>query len=380
MNANAPPAPAMQPEDYRTLLNGLCVLHWSALVFAVVLEMILRTQNAINWPHWGHFGLLYNTIVVEFGVITVVLTALLRRSDWLERVPRTALGRLRWLLLSLLVLDGVHLVAFFHATGGWAGPIALFLPLVIMVIYLSLPWREATIANAGLAAALVGLTAGRQAGVFADQGALAAAFSDEFATPSVTVTCAAVLAAVIVGIVASRRMQKAGIGLHHGASYEPFTRLFTRPVLEGRIAGELLRLSRTQSSATLMLVEFNNLPQLLPHADYAGFNEVLLRFAATLRGVTREQGDTCARYDHSTFALLLPTADSKAAEVIARRIFQGADVIRAPSDSTVAVQVAVGAAVADPSTTQAPEAFLLKAKDALRSARNSGSGHQLVIR
>jgi diguanylate cyclase (GGDEF)-like protein len=380
MKSIAPAVPAMQPEDYRTLLNGVCILNWSALGLALLLELMLRWNAPELWPHWGNFGLVYNLILLEFGGITLVLTLLLRSTDWLDRAPRAALDRLRWLLLSLLVLDGLHLVAFFHVTGGVTGPIALFIPLVIVVVYLSLPSREAHVVNSALLAALALLWLGRNSGFIDAQGLLAPAFVNELAVPSLTMTFAALAAAVGVGAIASQRMQMVGIGLHRGASYDPLTKLFCREVLESRVPGELARIGRAGSSATLMLLEFNNLPQLLPHADYAGFNDVLVRFAATLRAVTREQGDTCCKFDHSTFALLLPTADADAAQVIAERIRHGADAIRAPDNGDHSVQLAIGAAVAERVDSADAQMFLLLAKDALRAAREAGPGHQMVLR
>lgn len=380
MTAMVAPVPSMQPEDYRALLKGVCILNWGALGLALLLEVLILYSLPDLWPRWGDFGQVYNLILLEFGVITAGLTILLRRTHWLDRAPRAALGRLRWLLLAVLVLDGLHFAAFFHVTGGLHGPVATYLPLGLLVIYLSLPCAEAHIVNASWLAMLVLLGMGKLLGLIAPSGVLEPVFSQVSALPFMLISLTGVLAALGVGVIASRRMDAAGIGLHRGASYDPLTRLFSREVLEGRLPGELARIGRTESSATLLLVEFKNLPELIPHADYAGFSDVLVRFAATLLGVTRDQGDTCAQYDHSTFAVLLPTATAESAELIAQRIQRGADAIRAPGDEDLSVQLAIGAAVTEQVKATDSSVFLLAAKEALREARESGTGHQMVLR
>lgn len=379
MNAMAPPAPSMQPEDYRTLLKSVCILNWSALAMALLLELLIRWGGQGLWPHWGYFGQVYHLMMLEFGVITLGLTVLLRSTEWLDRAPRTALARLRWLLLCLLVLDALHFVVFFQVTGGVSGPVAVYVPLALVLVYLSLPCAEAHLVNAALLTMLALLGVAHALGLVADQGLLAPAFAQPDSLPSIAMAMAAVLGAVVIGAVASRRMDAAGIRLHRGASYDPVTGLFNRKVLERRIPGELARIGRVESSATLLFIEFKNLADLIPHADYAGFSDVLMRFSAVLRTVTRSKGDTCAQYDHSTFAVLLPTANADAARVIAERIQRGADAIRAPGQLAGQVQLAMGAAVAEHVQHADAGAFLLAAKEALRQARNADSGHTLVL-
>lgn len=382
MNSRSAHTPPMQPEDYRTLLAGLCLFNWCALVMALALQWLIRQFSPHLWPHWGDFSWSYNLVLAEFFVVTLGLTLMLRNSTWLDRAPRDALKRLRGLMQAVLLLDGLHVLVFFQLTGGLHGPMALFLPLAVLTLYLSLPRVDAHWASGLLLLAVAALVIAQAMGLLPARGMLAAAFEpgiDGSALFSL-VTLIALAFAVLVGLLAGGRMERAGVSLHRGVRYDPDTGLFSREVLERRIPGELTRIGRSDSCAALMLIEFNNLAELIPQADYLVFSEIKRRFADMLRQLTRESGDTCAQFDAKTYAVLLPTASVEAVERIAVRIEQAAEAIRAAREDGAGVQLAIGAATTDKAHLTDAEHFLAGAQEALREAVRAGSGHQLVIR
>ncbi len=382
MNSSSANTPPMQPEDYRTLLAGLCLFNWGALLMALLLQWLIRQFSPQLWPHWGDFGWSYNLVLAEFFVVTLGLTLMLRNTAWLDRAPRDALKRLRGLMQAVLLLDGLHMLVFFQLTGGLHGPMALFLPLAVLSLYLSLPRADAHWANGLLLLAVAALVIGQALGLLPARGMLAAAFdpaSDGSALFSL-VALAALAFAVLVGMLAGGRMERAGVSLHRGVRYDPDTGLFSRQVLERRIPGELARIGRSDSCAALLLIEFNNLAELIPQADYLVFSEIKHRFADMLRQLTRESGDTCAQFDAKTYAVLLPTASVGTVERIAARLEQGAEAIRAARADGAGVQLAIGAAATEKAHLTDAGHFIAGAREALREAMQAGPGHRLVIR
>ncbi len=369
-----------QPEDYRAILGYICAGNWIAIAAALIVEVFLRTSESHQWPHWGNFSLTYNFALVEFAVLNLGVVLLLRRTEWLDRAPREALGRLRWVLLALLALDGLHLLGFLRMTGGVQGPAIVLVPPVILTLYLLLPRSEANPAAFGflvilLLVAVVDILSGGPAGMLAE------AFKPDNPVPLpwFLVVVVGLVLAMLVGLAACGKMEKAGVSLRSQLNHDPQTGLFSREVLERRVPGELGRIGRSESNAALLMIGFKNIEELLPHGDYAGFDKVVRDFAGGLNSSTRA-ADTCVRYDVASFAALLPTASSETVKLVIDRIQKCADAIRPQENADGSVDLAVGVAVASASSQADPASFVSAAQEALREAHAAGEGHQVVSR
>lgn len=382
MNTKIPNRPSIQPEDYLAILQGVVVVNWCAVALAATLELVIRSQSNYVWPHWGNFTWTYNLVLIEFVAVTVGLTLMLRNTVWLDRAPREALSRLRVLLLAVLLLDGLHFLGFFQLTGALRGPMIVVLPVALMALHLSLPRRDAYLVSGALLLGLLLVLAMQASDALPAKGMLAEAFdnSENHGLPFALVVVVAVLAALWIGAIAGGRMEQVGIRLQRGVSHDPVTHLFTRDVLERRIPGELARIGRVESSATLMMIEFKNTSELLPQANFEAFRDILGQFAAVLRDVTRGGSDTCAQYDVNTFAVLLPTAAAESALQIAKRIKHGADAIQSKAGEHASIQLAIGVATASVAAKTDAAAFIAAAREALAEAWQAGPGHQVIQR
>ncbi len=382
MNSTTARSLPMQPEDYRTLLAGLCLFNWCAVSLATLLQFLIRQFSPHLWPHWGEFGWTYNLVLLEFLAVTCGLTLLLRNTAWLDRAPRDALRRLRELSQAVLLLDGLHVLVFFQLTGGLHGPMALFLPLAVLTLYLSLPNRDAHLVNGLLLLSLAALVLGQAFGLISARGMLAHVFEPgtDGSPLFALVTLTALVSAVLVGVMAGARLERAGVSLHRGVRFDPATGLFSREVLERRLPGELARIGRSDSCTALLLIEFRNMGELTPQLDYLVFSEIRHRFADMLRQLTRESGDTCAQFDAKTYAVLLPTASPEAVKQVAQRMEQAAEAISSSLNDDVAAELAIGAATTRASRQTDAAGFMAAAREALVEARQAGSGHQLVLR
>lgn len=381
MNPATSTAPSIQPEEYRAMLRALCIGNWVAIAGALALEIIIRNSATLQWPQWGYFSLSYNLVLCEFALVTLGVTLLLNRTEWLDRAPREALGRLHYLLLVVLVLDGLHLLSFFHTTGGLRGPVVVLLPPILLTVYLLLPRREAhTVVGVFLLALLVAVLVDGIGGK--PEGLLAKAFSAGQSTPApwLLVVTAAFVLAVLVGITANRQMEAAGTSLAHRVDRDPKTGLFTRSVLERRIPGELGRIDRAEGSAALVLISFRNMQNLLALETYAGFDRLLQDFADGLKRSTRGTSDTCARHDVSSFAALLPTASSETVSLVIDRLKACADGLLPQHDGKTGVELAIGVATTSTASHTNPDTFMSAAREALREAGAGESGHQVVMR
>ncbi len=369
-----------QPEEYRAILAWVCTGNWIAIAAALLIEVLLRTSNDYQWPHWGGFSWMYNIVLIEFAVVNSGVMLLLRNTEWLDRAPREALARLHWLLLAVLLLTGLHLLGFFHMTGGIQGPIMILLPPVLLTACLLLPRRDAQLVAVIFMVSVL-LVVLRDSVAGAPQGMLAGAFTqgEGMPLPWLLVAVTSLMLAALVGLAANGQMEKAGTGLRDRLSQDPQTGLYAREVLERRVPGELARIGRSDSTAVLLMIGFNNMQALLPRGDYAGFDKVLHEFADGLRHATRA-ADTCARYDVASFAALLPTASSASAAQVVDRIQHCCDGIRLPEATEAGVELAIGVASVSGVSQADAAALVSAANQALQEAHSAGGGHQVVIR
>ena len=224
-------------EDCLALLRGVVVLAWLGVVAGVATQVWIRVFSSHTWPSLGGFSVTYNTVLLEFALNTFVLTTLLVRRDWYERIPRESAHRLRWLLAAVLVWAGLHLFGAFHVTGSVQGPLMPLLPVLAAWAMIAIPGKAGVWSAAYLIAghlAVIGLEA---TGKIHPQGLLADAFA---LSPPATglgwfalATCIA--AAIALGVSTRRWMYPTPAMLPPALRIDLATGLFRRPLLEQRL-------------------------------------------------------------------------------------------------------------------------------------------------
>lgn len=326
--------PRLLFEDCLGILRGLVILAWLGVAAAVGIELWIRMCSDLEWPLLGGFSFTYNAILIEFAVNTAVLTALLIQRDWYERVPRESPNRLRWLLVVVLVWEGLHLFGAFHVTGSLNGPLLPLLPVLLVAALVALPggygWGLAAYLLVGHLAILML----ENSGMIHARGLLADAFSlDVPATVAGLLALAGVLAAAtVMGVIVRRGMHPGNGTLSRLQRLDYTTGLFRRAFLDERINAELGRTRRQGGQMALLLL-------VLEGRDFDKAESDLQSAAQRLVGMLRLESDTPARYAPNMLAVLLPAAGSEGMQTVIRRI---ADTF---SNSDLAAHLRLGAAV-----------------------------------
>ncbi len=326
--------PRLVFEDCIGILRGLVVLAWFGVVAAAGIEFWIRMCSDLEWPLLGGFSFTYNAILIEFAINTSVLTALLVQRDWYERVPRESPNRLRWLLVVVLVWEGLHLFAAFHVTGSLNGPLLPLLPLLLAGALVLLPGRYGWGLAAYLLAGHLAILVLENSGMTHPRGLLADAFSlDAPATVAGLLALVGVLAAAVVMGVIVRGGTHPGNGrLSRSQRLDYTTGLYRRAFLDERINAELGRTRRQGGQMALLLLA-------LEQRDFGKTEGELQNAAQRLAGLLRLESDTPARYAPNMLAALLPAAGSEGIQTVVQRI---ADTF---SHSDLAAHLRLGAAV-----------------------------------
>lgn len=331
MKASVPALPRMLLEDRLHLLRRLVVFAWLLLIWQLAAQVWLRAAAGFDWPERAGFSMTFNALLGVFAVNTVVLTALLLRRDWFERIPRNAEHRVGWLQLAVLAWLGLHLFYAFHVSGGLHGPL-LALPPVLLIAGLSLlpgraGWRLAAYLLAGFAAVI----AMQQLMWIHPTGELRAGFAlyGPGAPLGALTLLGVLLLAVAVAQHARRWIYPGAVAGSDLLRLDPDTGLFTGRFLRARIVRELGRATRQQSWSALVLL------------DTGDDAEASLQHAArVLRGTVRLHSDTPAHLHGGRMAVLLPDTGVEGATAFCQRIRRAfADAgLRAPRMAGAATQ------------------------------------------
>jgi GGDEF domain-containing protein len=312
------PMPAFLIEDCLALLRILVCAAWFGVALLLGVETWIRVMQPQDWPALG-FGLTYHGLALEFTLNTIVLTTLLVRRDWYERVPRQSLPRVRWLLAAVLIWIALHSFMAFHVTGSVHGPLLPLLPVLLAAALLALPERGGLWLAAFLLAGHGGMIALETMHALPPRGALADVFS--YAGPAtvlgVTALVLVMLAAMTVALLAHLRFRQSGVALHHAGRIDPTTGLFHKAFLTDRVAQEIARVRRQGDCAVLMLIRLERL------ADDDATDARLHAMADALLGLIRIGSDTAGRYGIGTLAVLLPASKAAGAAVVAERLRAG---------------------------------------------------------
>jgi len=106
----------------------------------------------------------------------------------------------------------------------------------------------------------------------------------------------------------------------HTAILDPLTKLPTRVEFLEALEEKIEQYKTDPSPFSLLLVSLNAFQKLSQHGDNREADQMVLQVAEIIKQETRLSFDIVTRYDAATFAIILPSAETSAAEVIAQRI------------------------------------------------------------
>jgi hypothetical protein len=302
-------------EDALSLLRSLVMLAWLGVFAAVATEWAIRHSGVYEWPTLGGFSGVYHAIVAEFLASTLVLTILLVRRDWFERIPRESVHRLRWLLTAVVIWLGLHLFCAFHVSGSARGPLMLLLPVLMMAALAALPGRAGWLATAYLVAGYALVLVLEQHAIISPRGLLTEPFA--YGSHASGFGWSAVAMVLLLAVWAAWALR--GWMYPDGPSLNPAQRidaesgLFRRTFLMQRLQSELGRIRRQGGCAALLLIAVDEQPG-------RESTENLRIAASTLLQQVRIESDTPALYDPGVLAVLLPAAGTDGAISAARRM------------------------------------------------------------
>jgi len=310
----------MQVEDCLALLRGLVAIAWLGVAAAALTEAWVRAGSVQAWPTVGGFSVMYNAVMLEFALNLAVLSLLVVRSDWFERVPRASSQRVRWLLLAVIVWLGLHQFYAFFVSGSVHSPLLLLLPPAVLGALLALPGAEGAWVAGYVVCGHLLIIAAQHNGVLPEAAPLAAAFS--LATPlGVGSLLVALLATIALGLVARGLLVPLGFALHHPLRLDPFTGLFQPSFLLRRLASELGRAQRRGGEGAALLIIALERP-IAGAGDDRDASWQLNRVAQALADRLRFHFDTPTRYGLTTLAALLPAADADGVRSVVKRLVE----------------------------------------------------------
>lgn len=153
---------------------------------------------------------------------------------------------------------------------------------------------------------------------------------------------------------------------------DPVTALFNHRHFHDRLANELERARRFDTSLALLFADIDNFKAVNDSHGHQFGDQVLREIAHLLKGTVREI-DTVARYGGEEFAIILPGTDRRAAVQIGERILRVVAGYRFGGDPDLpdAITVSVGAA-AYPEDGLSREDLIWKADRAMYYAKRLG--------
>jgi GGDEF domain-containing protein len=311
-------------EDYMAMLRGLVGLAWVAFALAVITQLTIRASSSLVWPEDSGFALVFNIVLIEFGLNTLALTALLFYPNWYERIPRESAQRVRWLLLTVIFWFSVHLFAAFHITGALDSPLLLMLPVLLVAALVAFPGLVGWLLASYLLLGHLTVLAMERSVFIAPHGVLSQQFSlhEPVSILAASAVGCVLFIAVLLASVLRQWMYPSSQSLSLAQRIDSDSGLFRRVFLEHRVDMELGRIRRQGGSATLLLISI----------DQVSRNEVSPEVASALIRQVRLGSDTPAIYQPGVVAVLLPTAGPEAVKGIVRRIVGGVSKAMSESD------------------------------------------------
>lgn len=357
MSADHTYLPRLLVEDYMRLLHGMIVFAWSGLFLVIATRAFVDYDSLFQWSG-DDASWVFNVVLAEYGLNTLALTGVLFYRDWYERFPRASAQRLRWLLVAVVVWQGLHLFAAFHLTGSLGGPVLLLLPTLLMVALIVLPGVAGWVTAGYFLVGYLAVILLEQYAVIMPRGAWGQYFNltGELSGLAQTALVVVLVVSLAFAIAIRQWLSPDKNSLGPAQRVDPGLGLYTRSFLQHRVAMELGRLRRQGGSAALLMIG-------LEQSDH----KLMPALAKSLREQIRLSSDTPAIYQQDVLAVLLPTANQKVMESVVQRIVGG---VARVGEGTHRLKSAV--AIATHQTVDA-DSLMVSVESALQAAEPGGA-------
>jgi two-component system cell cycle response regulator len=154
---------------------------------------------------------------------------------------------------------------------------------------------------------------------------------------------------------------------------DPLTKVLNRRALTDRLAAEMGRVNRYESTVSLLLIDLDHFKRVNDNYGHLVGDDVLTEMAGLLQNAVRAV-DVVARYGGEEFVVVLPETGSPGASRFAERL---REVIEAHpfsrgAGSTLRLTASIGVATYPSPNLETVEAFLAAADQALYRAKAEG--------
>lgn len=173
----------------------------------------------------------------------------------------------------------------------------------------------------------------------------------------------------VVDITERKRVEE---HLQHMADHDPLTGLLNRRRFDQELERHVARAHRYGVEGALLVIDVDRFKQVNDAYGHSTGDRVITSVARVLRRRLRTT-DTLARLGGDEFAVLLPKADRREAEIVARRLVEA---VRAQADDGAGgregVTISVGVTVLDERAELSAEAAVVDADLAMYDAKDAG--------
>ncbi|CAN5430568.1 diguanylate cyclase [soil metagenome] len=176
-------------------------------------------------------------------------------------------------------------------------------------------------------------------------------------------------------IVLSSELLAVNRQMANAAGEDALTRLGNKRAFDMRLAQEIARGRRSREALTLMFIEVDYFKRYADYFGAAQADECLRQVASALRGSCRRAADFVARMDEERFALVLPSTHPQGSVMLGtvlQRAIETLALHHPRSELAQRVTVSGGIATCVPSEQTTNEALVLRAEEALFTAKEQG--------
>lgn len=159
--------------------------------------------------------------------------------------------------------------------------------------------------------------------------------------------------------------------LQHMADHDPLTGLLNRRRFEQELDRHVARARRYGVEGAVLVLDVDRFKQVNDAYGHTTGDRVITSVARVLRRRLRTT-DTLARLGGDEFAVLLPKADRREAEIVARRLVEAVRAQADPADDRGGVTISVGVTVLDDRSELTSEAAVADADLAMYDAKDAG--------
>ena len=161
------------------------------------------------------------------------------------------------------------------------------------------------------------------------------------------------------------------------AYFDQLTGLPNRALLQDRLQQTLAAAHRATDSVAVLLLDMNHFKKVNDTLGHSQGDILLQQIGPRLRTVLREI-DTVARLGGDEFVVLLPSAASKDAEVVAQKILKALEPPFVIEDHPIVMQASIGVALY-PDHAGDVDTLIQRADEAMYAAKRSGAGYAMFV-